>query len=258
MRGPWLLEASQLLALDEILEQFCSRKVEVPEGVGVLHGFQSTKSLTIFLSKDRQLKSDSFKEAMSHIASQNEVASGFEYRAIVPNMTALVRLLPSKKGEQKKDQEEQFLEIRVDSPSSATSYEIFLELRNWADTVEAPLWRQWFLFEPRPLYRIGLVFPLIILLAMLFNSSPTAPEYKDALKQQARDLLRNGINQQNQTKALELVLALESDYIPPGTNPRRARKPIIECLIAVYCRLLRLIVSGYGRAKDSCAGGTYG
>jgi len=69
-----------------------------------------------------------------------------------------------------------------------------------------------FLFSS--LYRFGLAFVLIILLAMLLNTAPTAAEYKDALKQQGRTLLRDGINQQNQTKALELVLALESDYIP--------------------------------------------
>jgi hypothetical protein len=40
---------------------------------------------------------------------------------------------------------------------------------------------------------------------------PTASEYKDDIKQQARTLLRDGITQQDQSKALELILALESD-----------------------------------------------
>jgi hypothetical protein len=229
LRGPWLLETKQLLALDEILEQFRSRDPGADD-----RGSESKKSLTISLSKERELKTSSFKEAMSHIGSQNEVAKGFEYVAKMQNTTASVRLTPRKKREKKDEEEEQFFEIKVSPQSGSTTYDIFLELRNWADTVEAPLWRQWLLFEFRPLFRIGLAFPLIILLAMLLNTSPTATEYKDALKQQARTLLRDGINQQNQSKALELVLALESDYIPPGTKPQQARKPIAWYLVAVY------------------------
>ncbi len=114
------------------------------------------------------------------------------------------------------------------------SYEIFGELKNWADSVEAPLWRQWLLLGLRPLFRPGLALAVVILLSMLLNTSPGPTEYKDALKQQARTLLHDGINQQNQTKALELMLALESDYIPPGTKPQQARKPIAGYLIAVY------------------------
>lgn len=41
-------------------------------------------------------------------------------------------------------------------------------------------------------------------------------------------------NQQNQQRALELLLALESDYIPPGTKPKQARRPIAWYLVFVY------------------------
>ncbi|MGA2430164.1 MAG: hypothetical protein ABSH13_16810 [Candidatus Acidiferrum sp.] len=171
---------------------------------------------------------------MSHIASQDETARGFEYQATAPGAAALVRLVPNKTGGQKKDSEEQFLEIRVDSLSGSIGYDIFLELRNWADSVEAPLWQQWLLFELRPLYQIGLAFALVLLVIMLFKTSPTPAEYKDTIKQQARALLRTGIDQHNQSEALRLLLALESDYIPPDTQPTRARKPIAWCLGAVY------------------------
>src|SRR5260370_10662756 len=78
LRGPWLLETNHLLALDEILEKFGSREME-PEtreqgqvsGPGLPHGFKSQKSLTIFLSKDRELKTSGFRESLSNIASQN-------------------------------------------------------------------------------------------------------------------------------------------------------------------------------------------
>jgi hypothetical protein len=230
LRGPWLLETKQVLALDEILEQFRSRDPGASD-----YGSETNKSLTIFLSRDRELKTSSFKEAMSHIASQSEITTGFEYVVKMQHITTSVRLLPRKKDHQKKqDEEQQFLEINVSPQSDATSHEIFGELRNWADNVAAPLWQQWLLFYPRPIYRFGLIFVLVILLAMLFNTAPTPAEYKDALRQQARTLLRDGITQQNQSKALELMLALESDYIPPDTKPPQAQKPIAWYLIATY------------------------
>ncbi len=234
LRGPWLLETKQLLALDEILEHLCSRDAGAREpGVGLPHDFQNEKSLTILLSNDRELKSSSFKEAMNHIASQNEVARGFEYTATIGSSTASVRLISHKKGKKSDDEEEPFFEIKV-SPRSNSSYEIFGELKNWAESVETPLWRHWLLLKLRPLFGFGLIFAVLILLSMVLNPSPGPAEYKEALKQQARTLLRDGINQQNQTKALELMLALESDYIPPGTKPQQARKPIAWYLVAVY------------------------
>jgi hypothetical protein len=228
LNGPWLLETKQLLALDEILEQIRPHDSGAADRVP-----ENRKSLTILLSKERELKSSSFKEAMTHIASQNEVARGFAYTATDGNTTALVRRIPQ--WDKKNDGEAvPFFEIKVSPASSSISYEIFGELRNWADSVEAPLWRQWLLFNFRFMFRVGLLFPVVAVLLTLFNTSPGPTEFKDALKQQARTLLHDGINQQNQTKALELVLALESDYIPEGTKPPRAQMPIAGYLVAIY------------------------
>ncbi len=138
LHGPWLLETKQLLALDEIMGQIRSGE---PAADG--YAPANKKSLTIFLSKERELESSSFKEAMTHIASQNEVAKGFEYFAQVGITSALVRLIPPKKNKKSDGEEEPFFEIKVRPPSRSTSYEIFGELKSWADSVEAPLWRQW-------------------------------------------------------------------------------------------------------------------
>jgi hypothetical protein len=194
LRGPWLLETKQLLALDEILEQLCARDTGPREpGVGLPQGFKNEKSLTILLSNDRELESSSFKEAMNHIASQNEVARGFEYTATIGTSTASARLLFPKKSKKGDDEEEPFFEIKV-SPRSNSSYEIFGELKNWAEGVETPVWRYWLLLQLRPLFGFGLFFAVLILLSMVLNPSPGPTEYKDALKQQARTLLRDGIS----------------------------------------------------------------
>src|SRR5262249_15421099 len=137
LRGPWLLETKQLLALDDILGD----------------GSENQKPLTIFLSRERELKTASFKEAMVHIGSQNEAAKGFEYTTTIKNVTASV-LVARKKAEKKGEDDEDIFEIKVSPPSEPDSYNIFVKLKDWSDAVAAPLWQQWLLFEPRPLYRI--------------------------------------------------------------------------------------------------------
>lgn len=249
VRGPWLLETNHLLALDAILEKFCYRndpewrnrpsQAETPaayhhvQPLGQPHDFRSRKSLTIYLSKDRELNTPGFKEAMSNIAFQDDVAKGFEYVIETRSVTASVRL--PKKSEKKDDVEQWFLTIGVTPkwPSPETGNELFVELRKWTDSVRSTLLYQWILFEPRTLYRIALGILLLIILANAYNPSPSAAEYKATLKQEARDLLRGGINPQNQGKALELVLALESDYLPPRAKPQ-SRKPSGWYLIWIY------------------------
>lgn len=228
LRGPWLFETKQLLTLDEILERF-RFKYPGPDG----YGRESEKSLTVYLSRDRELKTSSFQEAISHIGSQDENAEGFEYAARTPNITALVQLArkkPAKKGEE----EEPRFEITVSPKSSTGSYEIFMELKEWADSIAAPVWQQWILFEPRSLYRVILAFVVLIFLGVSLNSAPTTADYKEAVKQEARKLLQDGINPQNEARALELLLALQSDYIPPGIKPPQARRPIGWFLILIY------------------------
>lgn len=193
---------------------------------------RSRKELTIFLSKDRSCRSSGFKESMSNIDFQDDVAKGFEYVAATRTATVSIRL--PKKPKKEGYEEKWFLTIDVAPEPPETGNEIFVELKNWADSIKSPFLYQWVLFAPRQGYQA--IFGLLVLIASLtaYNPAPTAADYKATLKQEARDLLRNGINQQNQAKALELVLALESDYIPPGTKAKKQRWPSGWYLIAIY------------------------
>lgn len=243
VRGPWLLETDKLLALDAILERFCTRAdPEWRNSPTQTHGvprnlMRSRKELTIFLSKDRACRSSGFKESMSNIDFQDDVAKGFEYVAATRTATVSIRL--PKKPKKEGYEEKWFLTIDVAPEPPETGHEIFMELKNWADSVKSSFLYQWMLFAPRFLYQFTFGILLLVVLANALNPTPSAAEYKATLKQEARDLLRNGINQQNQTKALELVLALESDYIPPGTKAKKQRWPsgwyLIAILMGAFC-----------------------
>ena len=238
VRGPWLLETEKLLALDEILEKFCTQddpewRNSPPQTHGVPRNFmRSRKELTIFLSKDRACRSSGFKESISNIDFQGDVAKGFEYVAATRTATVSIRL--PKKPKKEGYEEKWFLTIDVAPEPPETGHEIFMELKNWAESMKSPFLYQWVLYAPRFLYQFTFGILLLVVLANALNPAPSASEYKAALKQEARDLLRNGINQQNQAKALELVLALESDYIPPGTKTQKSRIPSGWYLIAIY------------------------
>src|SRR5260370_42617182 len=119
--GPWLIGSKDLLALDEIFDQI----------IASTSASDSDRSLKIFLSKDRELKTSSFKEAMSHVGSQDELATGFRYELKTKDVVASLRLLPLSEREKKKDEFPPQLELRVNPQGSPASQEIMGSLKVW-------------------------------------------------------------------------------------------------------------------------------
>lgn len=68
---------------------------------------------------------------------------------------------------------------------------------------------------------------------ILFSTTPTPSDYKETYKQQARELLKNGIDERNQAKATEVLLALQSDYIPPGAKAQHSQRSFVIFFVAV-------------------------
>src|SRR5712692_7114549 len=92
--GPWLIGTKDLLALDEVFEEI----------IGSADASENSRSLKVFLSKDRELKTSSFKEAMSHVGSQDETALGFRYELKMKGSYTSVQLAPLSKRKEGKDE----------------------------------------------------------------------------------------------------------------------------------------------------------
>jgi hypothetical protein len=221
--GPWLIDTKDVLTLDELFDQIMG-----DIGLG-----ETNRALKIFLPKGHELKTTSFKEAMSHVGSQEEIATGFEYELGTKINTVSIRLVPPSKREKDEGEHSHALDIRVSPQGSSASQNIMGLLKAWVADVQPPWWQRW-LLAPRQLSRLFLFLVLIFGSLSLFSTAPSPSDYKESYKQQARELLRNGIDQRNQAKALELILSLESGFIPPGAKVKHSQKSFVTFFVAVF------------------------
>src|SRR5260370_14166005 len=220
--GPWLIGSKDVLALDEIFDQI----------IASTSASDSDRSLKIFLSKDRELKTSSFKEAMSHVGSQDELATGFRYEVTTKNGSASVRLVPPTKREKDEGEHSPVLTVKNGPTGSSASQSIIWLIKTWASDVQPPRWRRW-LLAPRSLMRLSLGLVAVIGSLILFSTTPAPSDYKETYKRQAHELLKNGIDERNQAKATEVLLALQSDYIPPGAKAKHSQRSFVIFAVTV-------------------------
>jgi hypothetical protein len=241
---PWLIDASQLSALDAAVDQYRSKSSSVAASAGgrnpgVSH--DGSRTITFLLRHDKELQTSSFKEAMVHPAAASEIALGFRYEVKLRDTKALLSIEKHSHksnllvGESETEDVE--LNIAVEPRASSVSQELFVVLKDWATDVQVPFWQK-FIFTLRPLAWIVLIIWGLIFGTSLF-SKPT-PNYKEHYKQEARKLLDGGINPGNQQQAIELLLAIEADYSPSVSPPglpsaRPSTKYIVENVIGLLC-----------------------
>jgi hypothetical protein len=202
-----------------------------------------TRTITFRLRHDKELETSSFEEALLHPAVMHENVLGLKYEIRVRDTTASLVLEKNTKERVNKqtnwtlfdtEENETELQITVEPRSGALNQELFAVLRDWAINVQPPAWQRWIL-NIRSIGRIVL-FLWVFFFAVNFFS-PTPPNFKEHYKQEARKLLDQGITANNQQKALELLLAIESDYVPPSANPTpptRSSRSLITNLLGIF------------------------
>lgn len=115
------------------------------------------------------------------------------------------------------------------------SQEIFVVMKDWAADVQRLRWQKVIFKLKLPAAVVGAFWGFIFVLGLF---SPSPPNFKEQYKQEAPKLLAEGINSANQQKAIELLLALQADYSPPGSSsslkPERSPKSIVENSIVLF------------------------
>ncbi len=222
------------------------------------------RSLTILLSRGRELQVQSFKQAFVHAGFQDEVPVGLVYKLKLGDTQAFVRVSADADKErdkpasplpgslavtQESKSEGEELEIEVTPRATRLSQELFAVLKDWAEDVGPPFWQSW-LLKVRPLARLILAVMLLVGAVTFF--SPTT-DYKQLYKEEAHKILKQGVNQSNQQRAIELMLALQTDYSPPVQEQRRfgavsPRFVIIAVLSAIVATTPRICL-GFWRGK---------
>jgi hypothetical protein len=229
--GPWLIEISHLLALDDIYASYIPRleenqevaiheeierriKQHTPEnasqdlarqiaerlakGVRETRGFVGReRRITVYLPGGRTLQTELFSEVINHATTTNEVPLGFRSSLTVEPVRIVVELRGSD------------LDMDVTPNIDPLSQEVYGALLNWVSDVQAPVWlKTWLKYKVLALMLLSFSL-LVLLLVGVGWSQQTAISY---FKVEAHKLLSGGVTPANQPRAVELLLAIVSDY----------------------------------------------
>lgn len=233
--GPWLIGEGQLQALDSLYDSYLPKLqkerdalVEQKTEEILLDSIAGTapqehelarlridirnrvsnrssiggeeRAVTIYIPGGRTLQTIYFHEATNHPHTSDEKPLGFRSYLRVGEISVDVKLSGRWDNE---------LNIRVRPNEHPLAQELFGALRNWASDLQAPRWQQmWLKFSwlPRFLLFIWLV------LAGMAPLATTDSNWSESYKKEAHQLLDRGITPANQQRAIELLLAINSDY----------------------------------------------
>lgn len=159
-----------------------------------------SRSLIIQLKKNKKVALKSFGEALRQQSLMDEKPIGFD--AVLRN------------GEVKCNisiRQRDTLDISVSPEHLSESRELFAALQRWTERIRPPKWQQlWVLLNPLQWFLFA-----IILLVSTYAIGDSEASAKKTYKEQAGQLLKDGISQDEQLKAIENILSLEAGYVPP-------------------------------------------
>jgi hypothetical protein len=275
LSGPWLLPGEQLRALDKILSDEYSRLIErnerllevevedqlrrdldfeskeirtreeikqkreqIKKSLRVYHRYTESRELVIFFDKDRRkMKVEKFEDALRESTLMDEVPTRFEAKLECGEIRCDVGLSKYLGT----------LDIRVSPEHISEARELFVSLLGWAKANRPPKWQQlWPTFN-------GLQWILWIAV-LLISFGVVSDSAKTAYKQEASALLQKGVSQENQLRAIEILLALQSEYSPPsrgGSLPGWLKLlffgGLITCIVTSFAPKTIL---GIGKGED--------
>lgn len=236
--GPWLLSIDQLKALDDVLDenwtrlqkhheqmlqQAVDREVQADvaefprlyptdkekrshrEHIERLRHSQEpeTRSVAMVFGDGTRLSVATFREAILHPHVMRDVPIAFDVDLRCGAVECEVSLRSGFMSER--------LDLRVTPANSAIASTLFVALRHWAESAKAPKWQQ--IWRPlRPVIVMLLIaWPtVVVLLAGLARELGAKLKYQE----QAAQLLKNGLSQGDQLKAIELILSFSADRFP--------------------------------------------
>lgn len=203
--------------------------------------FREDRSLTLIFKGDKKkIVVKSFDEAIKEPNLYEEMPIGFDAELRSGDITANIRL-----------KETGSLYISVSPEQLPESRNLFAALFNWAITVRPPKWQE-FWVDISPFHWAIWIFLLWIGSTFLAGSGSPA---KNFYKAQARQILQEGISQENQSKAIETLLALESGFVPQNQVIETPKWFIILLfggfLICIILTIKPKSRIGIGKGQDS-------
>jgi hypothetical protein len=235
--GPWLLGEDELIALDAVLdeqwkllnlarEKWLQQDIEsktqefiallgkhrdLKEGEAESHRTNVEKEVrkwdrrerivTIVFQDGSKLPVNSFSEAMQHPQVLREAPTGFHVSIRCGDVSCTV----SPAGRD--------LDVEVSPQNSTLAWDLFIALRSWVRSVKPPAWQQWWTRLAWALPVLWIIWGILTLEILTISSDLAG---KAQYQRQAEELLKKGVSSNEQTKAIELILAFSANRFPQG------------------------------------------
>lgn len=218
-------------------EELQSLRKEIEDSVRGSYGYREYHEITLFYEKGKRAEVTSFREAMRQPALLEEVIVRFRLEVVCGDISCKISI----------DENRGALDISASPERMPEARELFAALHRWGTTNRPPKWQQ--------IWRTWNGAQWFIWLAILAIGLIVVTEsFRNPYKEEARELVKNGVSQENQQRALELLLAIQSEYRSPDQKSQIPTWFIILLLGGlVVCFITSFVpksVLGIGKGQD--------
>lgn len=162
---------------------------------------EKTKEIKIILSDSRAMKFDKLSDAAKNLTLDTELPIGVDIKLD----NSLIKVEIKLKSKYSND-----LTIQTTPETDSLSKDIFSELHSWANKYKPSKWEQsWDNLHGYIWIFFSMAFSFLVYLIPHRDST-----YKTEIINNAHKLLENGITNKNNNEALEILLTLQTSYVP--------------------------------------------
>lgn len=272
IKGPWLLDSK---SLEELHETLITIESKLEEAFNVIVDRTAKSELEKYkrLEKDIDIEKAKLKVKNSYPFEKSEKYALIVSKQgkIIKDESLLALLKDSKLHDFKpaelhiqikkgpcefimeiSDKYDGALETRIKVLDDNLFNDINYELNKWINkykpNVAMQKWSSWF---------PGVAFPIFIILAFLIPLflKGKADIYKNKLSQESQEILKDGLTPQETNKAIEMLLQIQSGYIPEDFHPNiEINKTIRNIWLVALTGLIILLIKprtviGLGQCK---------
>lgn len=245
--GPWLIGFDQLMELDDILqdewvklqknrEDEIQKKVdeqlkemgssknkkiraEIEKQIKKLFYFdRNSKNIELNLKSGKKLEVSSFRDAAKEKSIVNELPTSFDVKMECLDVNIKLSIEESTFDSQP-------LRFSVTPASYAENSDFFLKVERWIERLRPAKWLK--IWKNLKGFQWGIFFFLFLFISLfaLAKVPSKAQEYKKTLIPEAHRILKDGMKNSDQKKALEILLAMETGYYPKDFQVPKSNIP---------------------------------
>jgi len=166
---------------------------------------RESTTLELSLSDGGRLIVKSFSEAATHTEVSRTLATGF---TIAMQCGGVSLSLDAESDDFNTD-----IKLRVSPSGSEAAKSLFSVVSRWLRSIRAPRWQQLWCKAGHLKFLVWSALIGILFLTLMFSSSDFDSRY---YKKQGDDIVKQGVSPSNQLKAIETLLAIQSESPAPG------------------------------------------